>query len=123
MHPTHALALVYYFVFHAYYKTLPSNQKVYSTPQTRRQTIHNTTRNTRTLTRAHAHNTRTTRTRTHSLIPHIGSLTRQWLTFTLIGMCPSLLLIDHGHFQYNNISLGLGAHAVLFPASVCLGVH
>lgn len=37
-----------------------------------------------------------------------------WM-FTLIAVCyPGQILIDNGHFQYNNISLGLAALAVSF---------
>ncbi len=45
------------------------------------------------------------------------------LTLALITVYPGLILIDNGHFQYNNISLGLFVAAVAFLArkSVNLG--
>jgi len=39
-----------------------------------------------------------------------GALDRVWATAMLL-ICPPLLLIDHGHFQYNCISLGFTAAA------------
>jgi alpha-1,3-glucosyltransferase len=38
------------------------------------------------------------------------------LTLSLITLYPGLLLIDNGHFQYNNISLGFFVFAVAFLA-------
>lgn len=38
----------------------------------------------------------------------------QFLAFVFIANQPALLLIDHGHFQYNSISLGLTLWAINF---------
>jgi len=47
-----------------------------------------------------------------------GAPTYQRVTFALLSFYPGLIVIDHGHFQYNGISLGL---AVATMASMLAG--
>ncbi|EFA77077.1 glycosyltransferase [Heterostelium album PN500] len=42
------------------------------------------------------------------------SLLKRSIAFIFISMQPSLLLIDHGHFQYNGISLGFALFGITF---------
>ena len=47
------------------------------------------------------------------------AMTKFWKTSKWVGFCslllnPSLILIDHGHFQYNNLSLGPTLFAIAF---------
>ena len=41
-----------------------------------------------------------------------------WLLVVLLQ--PAAVLIDHGHFQYNNISLGFAVRATTFASSCAL---
>ena len=54
------------------------------------------------------------------LLPAIFMFSAVPLTLVTLLAYPGLIIIDHGHFQYNNISLGLALMAV---ASVTRGRH
>eukprot|EP01132_Coremiostelium_polycephalum_P002878 gene2878-3578_t len=43
-----------------------------------------------------------------------SNIMKKIYTFLFISLHPALLLIDHGHFQYNGISLGLALFAITF---------
>ena len=54
------------------------------------------------------------------LLPAIFMFSASPLTLVTILAYPGLIIIDHGHFQYNNISLGL---AIMAVAQVTRGRH
>ncbi|GFH26541.1 alpha-1,3-glucosyltransferase, partial [Haematococcus lacustris] len=60
------------------------------------------------------------------LSPHSGAAQRHWMELTVNlppQLCPALLIIDHGHFQYNCLSLGAaaGAAAAILGGAPVLG--
>ena len=54
--------------------------------------------------------------RNRDIIPTYREHYRQWLLLTALSQ-PALILIDHGHFQYNTISLGLALWSFHFISS------
>ncbi len=51
------------------------------------------------------------------LAPKNQQNARHLSTLALVLLSPSLILIDHGHFQYNSVSLGLAQFAISFLIS------
>jgi alpha-1,3-glucosyltransferase len=47
-------------------------------------------------------------------LPGRPATERMWLLLVIL-LQPAAVLIDHGHFQYNNLSLGLSVRFVYIP--------
>jgi len=49
----------------------------------------------------------------NKLAPKNQGTARHLATLALVLLSPSMVLIDHGHFQYNCVSLGLAQFAIV----------